>query len=403
MEQSKQLGLSDFDISSERGFLPDEDPLTVMPPGWEYLDDFGNNLPELIESGKILTQAKLLPIPPDFRFSMLSKRELQLAWDRYTHIQSAYVHSQKTGPFFVCRNVAKPVVAISKILKVRPILPYFAYTINNWRRKDPAGPMKVDNLQLIQTFIRDSDQSWFNLIHVDIENEAGLAVHNLWNAKQLADRGDAIGLSGAIALINQSIKNMIAVMKRMPEGTSPNTYYKIRPWIMFFENVIYEGVEEFEGKPQTFPGQTGAQTSIFQSLEAGLQMPKLEENKLAVYLMDMRNHMPEGHRKFIEYLEANSRVRDFIVSSAPDLVELYDECVNLELIFLSIHLGYAFYYIHKQTSNPKGTGGTEDFMDYLGSRIKERWERAFIEPRSEADFKLFKTSVGKIVKELLGV
>ncbi len=402
MEQSKQLRLSDFGISVERGFLPDEDPLTVMPLGWEYLDDFGNNLPELIESGKILTQAKLLPIPPDFRFSLLSERELQLAWVRYSFVQSAYVHSQKTGPFSVCRNIAKPLVAISKILKVRPILPYFAYTLNNWKRKDPQGPIKVDNLELIQTFIRDSDQSWFNLIHVDIENQAGLAIRNLWNAKQLADMKDVNGFWGAITLINQSIKDMIAVMKRMPEGTHPDTYYKIRPWIMFFENVIYEGVDSFEDKPQTFPGQTGAQTSIFQSLEAGLQMPTLDDTRLSSHLMDMRNHMPEGHRRFIEYLEAHSRVRDFIVSSAPDLVELYDDCVDQELTFLSIHLGYAFYYIHKQTDNPKGTGGT-DFMDYLGGRIKERWERAFIRPRSEADFKLFKTNVGKMVKELIAV
>ncbi|MDO8495992.1 MAG: hypothetical protein Q7S43_00880 [bacterium] len=401
MEEKDPLVLGDFSVSSERGFLPEEDPLTVMPPGWEYLDDFGNNLPELIESGKILTQAKLLPIPPDFRFSLLSERELQLAWIRYSFIQSAYVHSQKTGPFSVCKNIAKPLVAISKILKVRPILPYFAYTLNNWKRKDPDGPIKVDNLQLIQTFIRDSDQSWFNLIHVDIEYEYGLGVRNLWNAQFFVEMGDANGLELSIFHVTKSIKNMIAVMKRMPEGTHPDTYYKIRPWIMFFENVIYEGVEEFEGKPQTFPGQTGAQTSIFQSLEAGLQMPKLEESRLAVHLMDMRNHMPEGHRKFIEYLEANSRVRDFIVSSAPDLVELYDECIDQELTFLAIHLGYAFYYIHKQTDNPRGTGMTKDFMDYLGSRIKERWERAFIKPRSENDFKLFKTNVGKMVKELV--
>lgn len=403
MEQNGQLNLSDFNISLERGYLPDEDPLTVMPPGWEYLDDCGNNLPELIESGKILTWAKLLPVPPTESLLLLNKRQLQLIWVRYSFIQSAYVHSQKVGPFSVCGNIAKPMVDLARILKVRPILPYFAYTLNNWRRKNPDGPIKVDNLELIQTFIRDPEQSWFNLIHVDIEHEYDLGVRNLWDAKQLADQENAIGLSGALSLIDQSIKNMIAVMKRMPEGTSPNTYYKIRPWIMSFEDVIYEGVQAFEGKPQTFPGQTGAQTSIFQSLEAGLQMPKLEDNRLAVYLMDMRNHMPEGHRKFIEYLEASSKVRDFIISSAPDLVEQYDECVDKELTFLAIHRGYAFYYIHKQTNNPKGTGGTKDFMDYLSGRVKERWERAFIKPRSENDFKLFTNNVGKIVKDLIAV
>lgn len=400
MGSSRSLELLDFDISSDRGFLPEEDPLTVMPPGWEFLDDLGNNLPELIESGKILTQAKLLPIPPTESLLLLNRRQVQLAWVRYSFIQSAFVHSQKRGPFYVCRNVAKPVVALSRILKVRPILPYFAYTLNNWRRKDPGGPIKVDNLQLIQTFIRDPDQSWFNLIHVDIENEAGLGITNLWNAKLFADREDFVGLGEAIVNIDQSIKNMITVMKRMPEGTSPNTYYKIRPWIMFFESVVYEDVDEFGGKPQTFPGQTGAQTSIFQSLEAGLQMPKLEENRLAFHLMDMRNHMPEKHRRFIQHLETTSRIRDFVISSAPNLIDCYDECVDHELAFLAIHLGYAFYYIHQQTDNPKGTGGT-DFMDYLGGRIKERWERAFIKPRSETDFKLFRASVGKVVKELI--
>ncbi len=397
---TEKLKLSDFGIVPDRGFLPKKDPLTLMPNGWEFLDDLGGNLPELIESDKISMSAKLLPIPPDARFSLLNERELQLAWLRYSFIQSAYVHSQKIGPFSVCRNIAKPTVAISKILKVRPILPYFAYVLNNWKRTNLKGPIKVDNLELIQTFIRDPEQSWFNLIHVNIEYEYGLGLRNLWDAQLFVETENDNGLELSIFHINQSIKNMIAVMKRMPEGTSPNTYHKIRPWIMFFENVIYEGVDEFKGKPQTFPGQTGAQTSIFQSLEAGLQMPKLEETRLAFHLMDMRNHMPEGHRRFIEYLETNSRVRDFIISSAPHLIGQYDDCVYQELTFLSIHLGYAFYYIHKQTDNPKGTGGT-DFMDYLAGRIKERWTRAFIGPRSENDFKVFAYNVRKIVKELI--
>lgn len=397
---SDRLKLSDFNVSCVKGFLPKEDPLIFLPPKLNFLDEFGNNLPELIESDKILIESKLLPILSDEYFRELNERELQLAWVRYSHIQSAYVHSQKVGPFSICPNIAKPVVAISKILKVRPILPYFAYTLNNWKRKNSGGPIKVDNLELIQTFIRDSDQSWFNLIHVNIEYEYGLGLQNIWNAQLCVDEGNINGIESAIFEINTSIKNMIAVMKRMPEGTSPNTYHKIRPWIMFFENVIYEGVEEFNGKPQTFPGQTGAQTSIFQSLEAGLQMPKLEENRLAFHLMDMRNHMSEDHRKFIEYLESNSKIRDFIISSAPNLIDQYDECIDQELTFLSIHLGYAFYYIHKQTYNPKGTGGT-DFMDYLAGRIKERWTRAFIKQRSEDDFKVFVYNVRKIVKELI--
>lgn len=400
MEQH-EVKLSDFDISPYNGFLPSQDPLAVLPPTLDFLDDFGNNLPELIESRQILTKARLLPIPPLDYFSLLNHRELQLTWIRYAFIQSAYVHSQtgSAASNSICPSIARPVWAISKLLSKPPILSYDAYVLNNWQRKDPVGNISVDNLELIQTFIRDSDQSWFNLIHVDIESRFSLK--NLWDANLSVHYGLGNLLDYFLPKVNESIKEMITTMKRMPEGTSPDTYHKIRPWIMPFKKVIYEGVSEFNGQLQLFRGQTGAQTSIFQSLEAGLQMPKLSDNSLAVHLMDMRNYMPLKHRQFIEYLEKNSKVRDFIISSAPHLIDLYDECVLNILTFLSIHLGYAFFYIHQKTNNPRGTGDTPDFMGYLEERIGERWKKAFIKPRSESDFKVFMVEVRKTVKELI--
>ena len=400
MKGNKQLSLSDFDVSLTRGFLPEEDPLTELPPGLEFLDDVGNNLPELIESKKILTVAKTLPILPDRYLDRLNKRELMLAWVRCSHVLSGDVHTQTASPKIVPRNLAELACAIAEKLGVPPILQYFPYTLNNWKRKDPNGPIKVDNLELIQMFLRIPEQSWFNLIHVDIENEAGLGISNLWEANLCVEHGPIRILEFALLSINESITSMITTMKRMPEGTFPDTYHRIRPWIMSFENVIYEGVNEYNGQPQTFRGQTGAQTSIFQALEAGMQMPRLSDNKLSIHLFDMRKYMLPKHREFIEYLETNSKVREFILSSAPHLIDLYDECVLSILTFLAIHLGYAFYYIHKQTDNPKGTGGT-DFMDYLGERIKERWEKGFIKPRTEDDFKIFINNMRKVVKELV--
>ena len=402
MKQDR-VKLADFGISSVRGFLPNEDPLTVLPPTLDFLDDFGKNLPELIESKEILTKAQLLPIPPLEYLALLRPRELELVWMRYVFIQSAFVHSQTPNikPIFICPSLARPVWAISRILNKPPILSYDAYTLNNWKRINKTGPIKVDNLELIQTFIRDSDQAWFILIHVDIEYEAGFGIRSLWDANLCIEYGMGGLLDHFLVKVSQSIKNMIATMKRMPEGTSPDTYHRIRPWIMPFKDVVYQGVDELGWKPQSFRGQTGAQTSIFQSLEPGLQIPKLSDDSLAIHLMDMRNYMPLRHRQFIEYLENNSKVRDFVISSAPHLIDIYDECVLNILTFLAIHLGYAFFYIHQKTTNPKGTGDTPDFMDYLGKRIGERWEKAFIKQRSDDDFKLFMNNVRKMVKELI--
>ena len=377
MAQETSLKLSDFGVSVNRGFLPDEDPLSIMPCGWEFLDNFGQRLPELIQSGRLLHEANCLPVPPDYYFAFLTERELQLAWVRYSFIQSAYVHVQENSPRLICRNIARPMWLISQVLNKPPILSYDAYTLNNWKRRNPVGNIEVDNLELIQTFIRDSDQDWFILIHVDIENRAGFAVKSLVQAISAVEAEDAVSLGFALLGINIALSRVLDTMQRMPEGTSPETYYKIRPWIMSFENVIYGGVEEFDGQSQSFRGQTGAQTSIFQSLEAGLQMPKLEVNELATHLMDMRKYMPEGHRRFIAEVESRSQVRDFIIRAAPELADEYNCCVDRICDFLEIHFDYAVRYIHRQTKNPKGTGGT-DFMKYLKGRLDERRQNAYI-------------------------
>jgi len=396
MSRKDDLSLAYFDISPERGFLSNPDPLTEMPKGWEYLDQVGNALPELLESGGLFNMARVLPIPSLESLNKLNRRELLLAWIRYSFIQSAYVHgrTKSEDPAIICRNIAIPAVTISKMLDVPPILQYFPYTLTNWKRKDPAGSIKVDNLELIQTFSRDSDQSWFNLIHVDIEYEAALALRSIYDSVL-----EMVTLEQAFTSIRISLEQVVATMKRMPEGTNPETYYKIRRWIMPFKNVFYEGVSEQPGT--LLRGQSGAMTSFIQALEAGLQMPELEENELAMTLKDFRNYMPKGHRRFIEYLETYSRVRErTALSGRPSLIEQYDDCVEKILEFLSIHRGYAYYYIKQQTGDSMGTGNT-NYLEYLGGRIRERWGRAFIKMRTESDFNIFAVRIDKMIRELL--
>lgn len=376
MSESKALNLSDFGVSPERGFLPKEDPLSSLPDELSFLNEFGNNLPELIESGKLRGEAKQLPIPSTNSLAFLREPELQLAWVRYCFIQSAYVYASEPVSS-ICPNIAIPVWTLSRMLGKPPILSYDAYTLNNWRRKNENGKIEIDNLELIQTFMRDPIQAWFILIHADIENLAGLAIRNVATAVLAAERRDTVALESALLNIDQSLGNILPVIKRMTEGTSPDTYHKIRRWIMSFKNVVYEGVPEFRGEGQSWNGQTGAMTSIFQAIEAGLETPPLKINELAVFLKKMREYMPRGHREFIWELETRSRVRRFIISSAPRLAEVYNSNVTKICDFLEIHFGYAFRYIFKQTDNPRGTGDSE-FMTYLKDRLGERRENTYI-------------------------
>jgi indoleamine 2,3-dioxygenase len=159
---------------------------------------------------------------------------------------------------------------------------------------------------------------------------------------------------------------------RMPENCDPYIYYnRVRPFIHGWHQnpVVYEGVPEYRNQPQTYYGETGAQSTIVPCLDAVLGVTH-KPDELRVYLAGMRAYMPPAHVAFLEQLEAGPSVRDFVLQQrGRELRDVYDTCLATLAAFRSTHLEYAARYIQKQTqvganSNLYGTGGTP-FMRYL--------------------------------------
>jgi indoleamine 2,3-dioxygenase len=174
------------------------------------------------------------------------------------------------------------------------------------------------------------------------------------------------------------MERMYAALERMRELCDPYIYYRrVRPYIFGWKDhpalpdgLIYEGVEELRGLPQKYRGETGAQSSIIPSLDAVLGI-RHADDPLRTYLLEMRDYMPTGHRRYIGALEAGPSVRDVVIESGDEsLGTHYDRCVELLRAFRAKHLEYAASYIQRQsqvaTTNPTevGTGGTP-FMQYL--------------------------------------
>jgi indoleamine 2,3-dioxygenase len=242
---------------------------------------------------------------------------------------------------------------------------------------EPNRPREIGNIALNQTFYAGIDEEWFVLIHVDIEQRAAPALAALSEAQFAKDSRDQVHLLKALSTIGLSLDAVNESMNRMPEFCDPYIYYhRVRPYIHGWRNhpaipdgVSYEGVEEFEGKPQTFRGETGAQSSIVPALDAVLGIGHAQD-VLRDYLMEMRAYMPPNHRAFIEAREAAGSVRDFAIECGGATLEAYDYAVAQVERFRSKHLEYAATYIFKQSQtdgkNPHavGTGGTP-FMPYL--------------------------------------
>jgi indoleamine 2,3-dioxygenase len=145
-------------------------------------------------------------------------------------------------------------------------------------------------------------------------------------------------------------------------------YYKdVRPWIQGFNNVIYEGVEEYQGKPQSFRGETGAQSTLIPSLVAALSI-KHEQNPLMDHLADMMNYMPPGHREFINLCWQEPSIREYVTeyrTRHPGLVEAFNTLIEGVYAFRAEHNRFQNpYIIDKIPEEQRGTGGTP-FKEWL--------------------------------------
>jgi len=151
----------------------------------------------------------------------------------------------------------------------------------------------------------------------------------------------------------------------------------VRPYIHGWANnpalpdgLIYEGVEKYAGKGQSFRGQTGSQSSIVPSMDALFQVQH-GNDPLRNFLDKLHAYRPTQHRRFIEDLREQSKLREFAIASGdPALRAAFNASVEQVARFRTRHLEYAASYINKQASNGKGndtevgTGGTP-FMKYL--------------------------------------
>ena len=165
----------------------------------------------------------------------------------------------------------------------------------------------------------------------------------------------------------------------------PALYYKtFRPYIRFFDNVVYEAEEQSAIASRTsdapttvrmnFRGETGAQSSIMPTLVAFMKIPH-KPSMLTNHLADMRNYMPPEHRQLIGAVEAMPSVRGLAEAG---------HCLENGIVwvlvreamagFRAVHYGWAQEYINRRTDDPRGTGGTP-YMQWLDQLIEET--RAF--------------------------
>ena len=374
--EMNSVKIADYGLSEEFGYLPHYDPAQRLSPGNEEWDKFAREIPKLLMGNDFRKRVHALP---DFNVSALkTQADRSRAMMILSYIGQSYQWSDNSPATVFPKKLALPWYEVGQLVGRPPILSYQSYASDNWRRLDPSGPIECGNIALLQCFLGGQDEEWFILIHIDIEKKAGKALKAIELAQASVVENNLDALEKALIQLRDALQAMYDVLCRMPERCDPYVYFhRVRPYIFGWKNnpslpngVVYEGVEEYQGKGQTFRGETGAQSAIVPALDAVLGIVH-EQDQLRDYLMEMRQYMPPMHVKFIEAAENGPSVRNFVMACNKESIKkLFNESVELVADFRALHLEYAGTYIHAQSQktpgNPSavGTGGTP-FMVYL--------------------------------------
>lgn len=335
------------------GFLPHPDPVQRFPSGSDLarLDDLGRDLPSLLEDRNARTFLANFRVPEPPAVADLAA--LRLYYVRLGFVASGFINQVGVAPATVLpKNLAVPFCLAAKLLDRPPILSYDGYALYNWKRFDPTGPIALGNIDTLQNFIHLYDEHWFILVHVEIEAIA---------AEILAAIDDSSkDVNAALSRIAEAMRRQVAVLKRIPEKMDPHVYYRsFRPYIRFFENVVYEGVGE---SPASYRGETGAQSSVMPALVAFMKIPH-QPTMLTDHLADMRRFMPREHRELLAEIAAMPDPR-------PANREPYNAVLEAMAQFREVHFGWADLYIHQRVADPRGTGGTP-YRQWLQQLIDE--------------------------------
>lgn len=376
------MQLSDYGLSRDRGFLSSFDPTEItLPEFLQPIREAALALPRILPTGRVRAHLEALPALDLTEFlASASDAEQRIAMLHYSFMVQSYVWGEPEPPKALPACLAVPIWQIGQAIGQPPLLPYSSYTLENWGRFDPAGPIDLSNIYTIQHFDGGLDEAWFILVHVAIEARAG---ELLDEATQLMSHlsngdGDASAIEASLAAMSASWDDINAIFDRMPDQCDPYCYFhRVRPWIHGWKDnpalgdgLIYEGVAETNGAPQAFRGQTGSQSSIVPAMDALLSVGHAAD-PLRAFLDELHAYRPPNHRRFIEDLRTQSSLRQYVEGAGNKAITLlYNENVSKLARFRTRHLEYAASYINKQSKGGAGndpdvgTGGTP-FMKYL--------------------------------------
>ncbi|KAF9062635.1 hypothetical protein BDP27DRAFT_1481825 [Rhodocollybia butyracea] len=354
---------TDFDIDPTTGFLPPE-PLPRLSGRykiWENAlaeasgvlklgDDVSEEALALRSEGESwrahMRSIRFLDIQP----LVDQQRLLQRAHVVLTWLVQYYVHSLphvlSPGPKEIPESIAVPLVRISRILGISPVITFSDTVTWNWDLLHPEKPVTIDNMTIIHSFSGTDDERHFYQVQAAIELHGSqlLGIITSYNGISITDDSAStiVKIARDLGSMAEIIEEMNDLIRSIRDGCDPYVFYwDMRPWYNGIDakgpsdpGWIYEGVDPAAPELQYLSGPSGCSSRVHGR---------------------MRMYMLGKHREYLQHLEKSTfSLRDF-AQRVPTLREPYNDAVTALKKLRSAHMRIATQYIidMAQTTSPR--------------------------------------------------
>ncbi|KAK7943368.1 uncharacterized protein PG986_012481 [Apiospora aurea] len=326
-----------FAVTSN-GFLPKEAPLKELPPYYASWDAIIRRLPQLLRTGALRERARELEVLSTD--GLKTEAQWRRAYVILGFLAQAYIWGGCQPAEVLPAAISVPFLRVSAHLELPPILTYAASNLWNFTCSGSSGDFTdVDAVHSMHTFTGTEDESWFFMISVAMEAQAGRAIPAMTHALEAAAKHktprDYGALARALDDLTASIEKVGRLLERMHERCDPDVFYhRIRPFLAGSKNmeaaglprgVLYPEHQQDDGKWtgswHQWRGGSNGQSSMIQFFDVVLGVEHTNEGNSRAspppegepvprsYHDEVRDYMPGPHRRFLVHVSQQGSLR----------------------------------------------------------------------------------------------
>ncbi|KDN52116.1 Indoleamine 2,3-dioxygenase [Tilletiaria anomala UBC 951] len=461
MPDTSTLAAADFDIDVRTGFLPPEPPLSRLDSPyhiWEDLLSLARSSHLRLLGGGASSSPEGAPLARRWRRRVRQMPIISIEHDMHCDIRKArrghlvlsflahfYLHSQPQSShqpepatsswsdfrWFktsapdneleeegrgahlddIPAPISIPLVQLSEVLGLPPILTYATTVLWNWELSDPARGLTPDNVKIVETFTDTESERHFYLTSLLIEMRGVEALTLMRQSLDEAFVGDRLAskrLTDYLERLAGVISDLTRILAKVRDHCVPAEFYwAIRPWFRGSDASLagrgwhYSGIDP-EHVRRNLGGPSAGQSSLIHALDVFLDVDHSRRKERlrdrtprsvdlgpsdATFMERMSFYMPRHHRDFLHHLRSLSfedvsqsepptttshqsgtphPVRAFIIDrigTEPTLSFAYDKALKALKSLRDEHMKVAALYIISQSrKSPTAVHASDDLQ-----------------------------------------